>query len=115
MLTSEAIFQTFWLIVFCMTIWGMLTHNAIIPAWIHKNDKVMHFVAFGLLAGLAHGAWPMLALHKLWLLLCVLGFLAEGAQHFTQDHQFCWRDAAANAMGAGSVLLSLQWIFRGEN
>lgn len=110
-LPAELIFQVLWLILLGMTLWGMLTHHPLIPAWVHQNDKVMHFVAFGMLAGVAHGAWPGLALPTLWLLLCGLGVLAEWAQHFTARRSFCWRDAVANAMGAGCVLLLLHWAF----
>lgn len=108
-LDAEVVFRILWLIVFCVVLWGMLTHHAFIPSWIHQNDKIMHFVAFGVLAGVAHGAWPSMALTTLWLLLCGLGVLAEGAQHFTVRHRFCWRDAVANALGAGCVLLLLHW------
>ena len=110
MITTEIIFQILWLIMFCMTLWGMLTHHEIIPTWVHQNDKVMHFVAFGLLAGVAHSAWPGLSLSTLWFLLCVLGVMAEGVQHFAAGRSFCWRDAVANAIGAGCVLLSLHWV-----
>jgi hypothetical protein len=108
-LSKEVIFQILWLIIFCVTLWGMLTHHEIIPSWVHQNDKVMHFLTFGLLAGMAYGAWPGLPLPTLWLLMCILGVMAEGAQHFTQGHRFCWRDAVANAMGAGCALLLLHW------
>ena len=109
MLPKEVLFQILWLIIFCMMLWGMLTHHEILPKWVHQTDKTMHFVTFGLLAVVGHGALPGLPFFTLWLLICLLGVIAEGAQHFTVGHRFCWLDALANAMGAGGSLLLLQW------
>ena len=60
MLTREVIFEILWLIMFCMTLWGMLNHKEIIKAWVHQNDRVMHSSHLGCwqvwrtLPGLAH-------------------------------------------------------------
>lgn len=106
----ETYFQLLWFVMLGVTLWGMLTHHAAIPPWVHQNDKAVHFVVFGALAGIAHGAWPWVPLPTLWGLLTGLGLLAEGAQHFTARHRFCWRDALANALGAASVLALLHWV-----
>jgi len=104
---TPTFFQLLGLCTLGAVLMGMLTNAAFIPAWFHRNDKFMHFVAFGALAGMAHGAWPRLDLWVLWGLITTLGVLAEVAQHLTVNRRFCWRDALANALGAASVLLVL--------
>lgn len=104
---TETIFQILWACTLVMVLIGMLTAVNLIPSWVHRHDKIAHFVAFGVLAGMAHGAWPGTALLALWGGITFLGLLTEAAQHLTATRRFCWRDALANALGAGSVLLTV--------
>lgn len=104
---SETIFQIMWFAALITVLWGMLVGHSVIPRWVHQNDKIAHFFAFGALAGMAHGAWPSLNLATIWLMIVGLGLLTEGAQHLTIQHRFCWRDAVANSLGAGCVLALL--------
>jgi hypothetical protein len=106
---TPSLFFALWVAVLALALWGMLTSSKRIPAWVHQNDKIMHFLVFGLLAGLAHGAWPSVPLLTLWTIHGVLGVLSEVAQHHSAHHRFCWQDALANAAGAGCVLSSLHW------
>lgn len=101
---TPTIFQILWLCTLAAVLVGMLTEAVVIPSWVHRHDKVAHFVAFGMLAGLAHGAWPGLNLWALWFTISTLGLLTEVAQHLTVKRRFCWRDALANALGAAAVL-----------
>lgn len=106
-LQTETLFQILWSCTLVLVLIGMLTAVDLIPSWVHRHDKIAHFVAFGVLAGMAHGAWPNIALSALWGIITLLGLLTEAAQHLTVNRRFCWRDALANALGAGSVLLAL--------
>lgn len=108
---ASNLFIALWVAVLMLALWGMLTPSKRIPAWVHQNDKAMHFLVFGLLSGLAHGAWPSVPLFTLWAIHSALGVLGEVAQHHTANHRFCWQDALANAAGAGCVLGGLYWVF----
>lgn len=87
-----------------LALWGMLTRHPRIPQWVHRHDKVMHFLAFAMLAALAQGTWPQTKTWMLWVGLSLLGLLTEGLQHLLTSRKFCWRDATANALGAASTL-----------
>lgn len=87
-----------------LALWGMLTSHPSIPHWVHRYDKVMHFVAFALLAALAQSAWPGTEALALWVGLSLIGLLTEGMQHLLTHRKFCWRDATANALGAAAAL-----------
>ena len=88
---------------------GCLVPNRWLPARM-PNDKLMHFVAFAVLAALAmqiaqtriEAAWWMLG-------LLVAGWVIECLQQLLPDRGFSWRDIAANAAGivfaAGCTLL----------
>ena len=108
---TPTFFQLLGLLTLGGVLMGMLTNAVLIPAWCHRNDKLLHFVAFGALAAMAHGAWPDLDLWMLWGLITTWGVVTEAAQHLTVNRRFCWKDALANALGAGSVLLVLsRWV-----
>ena len=91
-----------------LALWGMLTRHHLVPEWVHRHDKAMHFLTFALLAALAHGAWPQTTGLTLWFGLSFLGLLTEALQHLLSSRRFCWRDASANAMGAAAVLVFFQ-------
>lgn len=93
-----------------IVLWGMLTSSPKVPSWIYRHDKLMHFAAFALLAALAQAGWPNLSGLALWSILTAMGLLAEGLQQLTATRSFCWRDAMANALGAGSTLVLLAWL-----
>lgn len=87
---------------------GCLVPNRWLPPL--PNDKVLHFVSFAVLTGLAlplaHGAVSAL--------LCLLGLLLAGwiiecLQSLLPDRRFCWRDMAANAGGIAFAALAT-WL-----
>jgi len=107
-------FTALFLATTVLTMWGMLTRNPNVPAWVHRHDKVMHFLAFAVLAGLARGAWPTQSLLLLWTCVTGLGLVAEVMQNLTSHRQFSWGDGLANALGAAVMLLALhQWAGQG--
>ena len=87
-----------------LVLWGMLSHHRLIPAWVNRHDKLMHFGAFALLAALAQVAWPSLSRWLLWVSLTAFGLLAEGLQQLLANRRFCWRDALANSLGAATAI-----------
>ncbi len=84
--------------------WGMLCQHPLIPQWVHRHDKAMHFAAFAALAAFALGAWPATPLLHLWAALTLLGLLMETLQHLLTRRCFCWKDALANSLGAAFML-----------
>ena len=75
------------------------------------NDKVLHFIAFGVM-GLMAGRLADSPLHAALALGAVLvaSWLIEVLQMLVPGRDFCWRDMAANAAGvacAGAVLVVL--------
>ena len=83
-----------------VVLWGLLSPVKRLPTWSHKHDKLLHAVAFAVLAALAYASWPGIHLVGLWLALSLAGLASEGLQQLTPERRFCWRDAAANAAGA---------------
>ena len=108
-MTFVPLFAALFALVAATVLWGMLTTSPLVPGWICRHDKLMHFLAFALLAALAHSAWPGLSGWLLWAVLSGLGLLAEGLQHLSASRRFCWRDATANALGAASMLVIVHW------
>ena len=106
---SNPWFALLFLATTSLALWGMLTRNPAIPPWVHRHDKAMHFLAFALLAALAQGAWSSVSLLHIWFALAALGLRTEGLQELLSERRFCWRDAAANALGAATVLGALHW------
>ncbi len=86
----------------CAVLAGCLVPNAWLPPL--PNDKVMHFLAFGvlavLIARLVSGPGALL-LALLGLLLASL--VIELLQNLVPGRKFCWRDMAANAAGIATV------------
>ena len=109
------------LVLLCLgamvVLWGLLSPVKRLPAWSHKHDKLLHAVAFAVLAALAYASWPGIHLVGLWLALSLAGLASEGLQQLTPERRFCWRDAAANAAGA-AVGLGLAgggwWMSQGQ-
>ncbi|NHZ78765.1 hypothetical protein F2P44_05655 [Massilia sp. CCM 8695] len=83
---------------------GCLVPNEWLPPL--PNDKLLHFLAFGvlalLLARMVPGGWILQA-SLLGLLLA--GLLIEILQELVPGRKFCWRDMAANAAGIATVAL----------
>lgn len=90
------------LLCFCalVVLWGLLSPVRRLPAWSHRYDKLLHAIAFAVLAVLAYASWPGAHLMVLWLILVLAGLASEGLQQLTPERRFCWRDAVANAAGA---------------
>ena len=64
------------------------------------NDKLLHFLAFGVLTLLAGRIAASPVELVAWLLgLLAVGTLIEGLQILVPGRNFCWRDIAANAAG----------------
>ncbi|NHZ32163.1 VanZ family protein [Massilia rubra] len=100
--------MTWELIVFLLATAGIVAGCLVPNEWLPPlpNDKLMHFLAFGLLALLlarmVPGGW--------FLQLCLLGLLGaalliEILQNLVPGRKFCWRDMAANAAGIATVAL----------
>lgn len=104
------VFGLLFVLVASTVLWGMLTTSPLVPGWVCRHDKLMHFLAFALLAALAQSAWPGLSGGLLWAVLSALGLLAEGLQHLSASRRFCWRDATANALGAACMLVLMHWL-----
>lgn len=83
-----------------VVLWGLLSPVGRLPAWSHRHDKVLHALAFAILAVLCYLSWPGVHLVALWVLLVLAGLASEGLQQLTPQRRFCWRDATANAIGA---------------
>ena len=92
-----------------VVLWGLLSPVKRLPTWSHKHDKLLHAVAFAVLAALAYASWPGIHLVGLWLALSLAGLASEGLQQLTPERRFCWRDAAANAAGAAVGLGLAGW------
>lgn len=103
-----------WFFALCAVVlvigWGMLSPVERLPLWSRTHDKLMHGAAFALLAVLASLSLPQAHALTLWVALVVAGIGGEVAQHLSPHRQFCWRDAAANAVGAAVGLGGYQWI-----
>lgn len=83
---------------------GCLVPNRWLPPL--PNDKVLHFVSFAVLTGLALPSAHDHTSAALWLLgLLVAGWLIECLQSLLPDRNFCWRDLAANAGGIAFATL----------
>lgn len=77
---------------------GCLVPNRWLPPL--PNDKVLHFVSFAILTGLALPLAHDRSSAVLWLLgLLLAGWIIECLQSLLPDRRFCWRDMAANAGG----------------
>ena len=90
--------------------WGLLSPVERLPLWSRTHDKLMHGVAFAILAILASLSLPDTRSGVLWISLVAVGLAGEIAQHMTPHRQFCWRDAVANAVGAAFGLAGYQWV-----
>lgn len=89
----------------CGVVAGCLVPNRWLPPAM-PNDKLLHFVSFGVLGVLA----LRLAHDRLeaayWLLgLLVAGWVIECLQALVPDRRFSWRDIGANAAGIAAVAL----------
>lgn len=92
-----------------LVFWGLLSPVHSLPPWSRSHDKLLHGVAFAVLAMLANLWMPEAQVFGLWSFIVVVGLVGEIAQHFTADRRFCWRDAVANAVGAAIGLSGVQW------
>ena len=68
------------LVLLCLgalvVLWGLLSPVKRLPTWSHKHDKLLHAMAFAVLAVLAYASWPGIHLVGLWLALALLAILA---------------------------------------
>lgn len=102
------IFGILLLFVALVVLWGLLSPVDVLPLWSRTHDKLLHGVAFAILAVLAN-LWQREAhVGVLWAALVVGGVAGEVAQHFSAYRQFCWRDAVANALGVTVGLSGVQ-------
>jgi VanZ family protein len=83
--------------------------GCLVPArWLPplRNDKLLHFLAFGGLALLATQMARTHAEQLAWLLgLLAAGWAIEVLQNLVPGRKFCWRDMAANAAGISVAAL----------
>lgn len=89
---------------------GCMLPNRWLPAL--PNDKLMHFVAYGVLAALALRIAAGWHDRLLWVSGLVLaGWLIECIQgRFVSGRRFCWRDVAANTAGVAFVTAGA-WLY----
>lgn len=84
---------------------GCLVPNRWLPPL--PNDKVLHFVSFAVLTGLALSLAHSRSAAVLWLLgLLLAGWVIECLQSLLPNRRFCWRDMAANAGGIAFATLA---------
>ena len=84
---------------------GCLVPNRWLPPL--PNDKVLHFVSFAVLTGLALPFAHDMTSALLWLAgLLLAGWIIECLQSLLPDRRFCWRDMAANAGGIAFATLA---------
>jgi len=77
---------------------GCLTPKNWLPTL--PNDKLLHFLAFGVLTLLAGRIADTQIELVAWLAgLLLIGGLIEALQSLVPGRNFCWRDIAANAAG----------------
>jgi VanZ family protein len=88
-----------------IVLWGLLSPVQNLPVWSHRHDKLLHILAFAVLAILACLSWPDISRQKIWVLLTGLGLASECLQQLTPSRRFCWIDSAANAAGAALGIL----------
>lgn len=85
-------------------LWGLLSPPENLPAWSRSHDKLLHALAFALLAVLASMSWPDIDHAKMWVWLVLVGLGSECLQQLSPHRKFCWRDTTANAIGAAMGL-----------
>lgn len=74
-------------------------------------DKVMHFLAYGLIAGLIFLGWPSLKLWRVVLIATIFGICVEMAQGMTNlGRTPSILDAVANFAGALTSCFILQFL-----
>lgn len=95
-----------------VVLWGLLSPVDALPLWSRTHDKLLHAIAFAILAVLTNLWLREASVGALWGALVLGGLAGEVAQHFSVHRQFCWRDALANAFGATVGLCGVQ-IFLG--
>lgn len=87
---------------------GTVVLGCLLPArWLPllPHDKLLHFLAFAVLAALAmfiESAWPRRALWILGLLLA--GLIIELLQKLVPGRSFCWYDMRANTAGIAATV-----------
>ncbi|TFW02458.1 VanZ family protein [Oxalobacteraceae bacterium OM1] len=94
-------------LLLCLT--AAVSAGCLVPArWLPPlpNDKLMHFVAFGLLALLAvriaQGSGQRAAA---LVIVFVIGLVIELLQNTVPGRKFCWRDLIANTAGIALAAL----------
>jgi len=77
--------------------------GCLIPSrWLPRlpNDKLLHFLAYAVLALLAGQIADSRMEWVLWLVgLFFASWAIEGLQNWVPERKFCWRDLGANAAG----------------
>lgn len=83
---------------------GCLTPARLLPPL--PNDKLMHFMAYLILALIATRIASSLSEFLVWAVgLFCLGVLIEFLQDLLPDRKFCWKDVGANAAGIALIAL----------
>lgn len=93
-------------VIFALALSGVALGCLAPAGWLPvlKHDKLLHFLAFAMLTGLASLAVRDWAHWPWWLLaLLVTGWLIEVLQKLVPGRNFCWRDMGANAAGIASA------------
>ncbi len=103
---------------FCIFLMGLLAViiGCLLPAhWLPllPNDKLLHFLAFGLLTLLAEHLAANWAELRFWLLgLLIAGWAIEMLQNWVPGRKFCWRDIGANTAGILAAVLCAPLILQ---
>ena len=93
-------------------------NSVLLPAEVYNIDKLFHFTAYGILAGLMATAWQLSSgiltarhLRWVWCAVVVFGALDELTQIAVNRDCSIW-DWSADATGAACGLLTFVWLRR---
>lgn len=92
-----------WELIFFLSGAAAVSVGCLVPArWLPPlpNDKLLHFLAYGVLAVLAIRIAGNRNELAIWLFgLFFVGWAIETLQQWVPGRSFCWRDMAANTAG----------------
>ena len=88
--------------IFSMALAAVIIGCLVPAGWLPAlpNDKLLHFLAYGMLTLMAEHIAGNRAELRFWLLgLLIAGWAIELLQNWVPGRKFCWRDIGANAAG----------------